>query len=74
MEFWVMHPDSLVELEARKRGEAIKSARQWRIADEMAGSQPRWTRKQSCWVLCQLGRLLINIGQHLEQYGTPQVA
>ena len=72
MELWTMHPDALVEIDAQKRHEAIQRAKRWHLMRETLSNQPSWTRKQSCWMLCQLGRLLVNLGQHLERYGAPQ--
>lgn len=74
MELWTMHPDALVEIEAQKRREAIQRARLWHMMHEALNDHPSWARKQSCWILCQLGRLLVNLGQQLERYGAPQTA
>jgi hypothetical protein len=34
--------------------------------------QPDWLPRQGCWLLCQLGHLLVALGERLEQYGLPQ--
>lgn len=74
MELWTMHPDALVKIEAQKRHEAIHRAKLRHMMREALSNQPSWTKKQSCWLLCQLGRLLVSLGQQLERYGTPQPA
>ena len=72
MELWTTHPDALVKIEAQKRHEAIQRAKLWHTVRAVLNDHPSWTKKQSCWILCQLGRLLVNLGHQLERYGTPQ--
>ena len=74
MELLTVHPDTLVKIEAQKHHEAIQRAKLRHTVQEALSDQPSWTRKQSCWILCQLGRLLVSLGQQLERYGTPQTA
>lgn len=31
----------------------------------------RWLPRQGCWLLCQMGRMLVMLGRRLEQYGLP---
>jgi hypothetical protein len=31
-----------------------------------------WLPRQGCWILCQMGRMLVMLGRRLEQYGLPQ--
>jgi hypothetical protein len=31
-----------------------------------------WFDQQRCWLLCRLGRLLVALGERLEQYAIPQ--
>ena len=49
-----------------RRNETRKLLRQ-------AGLEQRgWLSRQNCWLLCQLGHLLVALGRRLERYGRPQ--
>ena len=74
MELLTMHPDTLRKIDAQKHREAIQQAKLWHMVREAQNNQPNWAKKQSCWVLCRLGRLLVSLGQQLERYGAPQTA
>jgi len=38
-----------------------------------AGLEQRgWLSRQNCWLLCQLGHLLVSLGKRLERYEQPQ--
>jgi hypothetical protein len=34
--------------------------------------QQGWMARQSCWLLCQMGRLLVTMGLRMERYGLSQ--
>ena len=34
--------------------------------------QQGWLSRQNCWLLCQLGHLLVALGRRLERYERPQ--
>ena len=42
------------------------------LAREARRAQPNWVSRQRCWLLCQLGRLLISLGRHLLEASLPQ--
>jgi hypothetical protein len=60
---------------------SVKAVMDLRVADALqdaesrallrqATIQPRtWLPQQGCWLLCQLGHLLVALGRRLEQYG-----
>jgi hypothetical protein len=39
---------------------------------QMKARRPSWVHRQRCWVLCQLGQLLVTLGQRLQRYSTAQ--
>jgi hypothetical protein len=36
--------------------------------------RPGWMMRQGCWLLCQLGHLLVALGQRLQGYGPARPA
>lgn len=53
----------------RHNFEALRLSRKARLA----GALPQgWMARQGCWLLCQMGRLLVAMGLRLEQYGLTQ--
>lgn len=52
--------------------EAQRDAENRRLLRSVKMDQRRWLPRQGCWLLCQLGRLLVALGQHLQRYGHPQ--
>ena len=54
-------------MEMRKEG-----AQQWsgsRLLLRQANLvRPSWFSRQRCWLLCQLGRMLVALGERLERY------
>ena len=44
-----------------------------RLLREAGVHKRGWLSRQGCWLLCQLGRLLVALGQQLEQYGQPGI-
>jgi hypothetical protein len=51
--------------ETARRCEARRLLRQAGI------DQRGWWTRQRCWLSCHLGRLLVALGQRLQQYGQP---
>jgi len=51
--------------EAARRCEARRLLRQAGI------DQRGWWPRQRCWLVCYLGRLLVALGQRLQQYSQP---
>jgi hypothetical protein len=49
--------------------EALRLSRAARLAGAL---QPGWMARQSCWLLCQIGRLLVAMGLRMERYGLSQ--
>jgi hypothetical protein len=64
-----VHPDLDKRMEDRRRAEARHQAETWRLLRQVKANQPGWFVRRGCWVLCQVGHLLIRLGQQLEQYG-----
>jgi hypothetical protein len=58
----------------QQRRDAEREAERWRLS-RLAHVQVRgWAVRQGCWLLCQLGRWLIQLGRTLQAYGAPQPA
>ena len=64
-----VHPDLNKRMEDRRRAEARHRADAWRLLRQARGNRQPWFAQQGCWLLCQLGHLLIRLGQQLERYG-----
>ena len=43
-----------------------------RLQREARGAHQSWLPHQSCWLLCQLGRLFVSMGVRLLHAGLPQ--
>lgn len=71
-----MHPDMQKRVQDGRRQEAMRQAEVWRTLHQgrARASRPGWLYGQRCWLLCQLGRLLVRVGQQLEGYGLSQPA
>jgi hypothetical protein len=54
-------------MEMRKEG-----AQQWSESCHLLRQaklvRPSWFSQQRCWLLCQLGRMLVALGERLERY------
>jgi len=42
-----------------------------RLLREAGIDKRGWLPRQSCWLLCQVGRLLVALGEQLQRYGQP---
>jgi hypothetical protein len=58
-----------MELQAK---EATRKAELRRVVCAADMKRRGWLSQQSCWLLCQIGRLLVALGHRLEQAGMPQ--
>ena len=56
----------------RQLKESMQQAKTHRMARELRREHPGWVARQSRWLLCQSGRLLLAAGRRLEQRGLPQ--
>ena len=56
------------QVQALRRQDMRRDAQQWRLA-RWAGSRPVWLSQRGCWVLCQIGRWLVRVGEQLQSYG-----
>ena len=53
-----------------RRADERQQALMWRLSRQVsARGQPSWLSQQGCWLLCQLGRWMVNLGRQLQQYG-----
>ncbi len=64
----------LIEQEMKmKTREALREGEKYRLLREARLDHQRWLSRQGCWFLCQLGRLLVALGQQLQRHGQPQI-
>ena len=52
--------------------ETLREAETRRLLHEAGIDGRGWLLRQGCWLLCQVGRLLVNLGQRLQQYDASQ--
>jgi hypothetical protein len=53
-------------------GEALHAAEERRLLRAARLVRRGWLFRQRCWLLCQLGHLLIALGQRLRDLGLPE--
>jgi len=58
------------EMQSKHR-EALRQAEQRRLLRQARTAQRHWLPRPGCWLLCHLGRLLVNLGQQLQRYAQP---
>jgi len=58
-------------VEAR-RHEASQMAEIHLLHQRFPNLPPAWLPRPGCWILCQLGNLLVALGQRLQKYGLAQ--
>jgi hypothetical protein len=57
-----------------RRRDAERYAENWRLM-RLAKPARAWTLpKSGCWLMCQLGQLLVRLGRRLQGYASPQPA
>jgi hypothetical protein len=56
----------------RHAEEAARHSEFRRMLREANIERRGWLSRQGCWLLCQIGRLLVAVGHRLEQSGMPQ--
>ena len=49
--------------------EELRQAETRRLLREAGIDRRGWLARPGCWLLCQVGRLLVALGRRLEQYG-----
>jgi hypothetical protein len=59
-------------MEDRRRAEMMYRAEAWRLLRQVGEPRSQWLTRQGCWLLCQLGRFLVELGRQLERYGLLQ--
>jgi hypothetical protein len=64
-----MNPSLYKRMEDRRRAEMRQVADDWRLLRQ-GQERHGWLSQKGCWLLCQLGRLLVKAGQQLQAFGT----
>ena len=67
-----VHPDLQKRVEDRRRQEAMRVAETWRLLHQARAQRPTRLSRSGCWLLCQLGHLLIRWGRRLQEVNSPQ--
>jgi hypothetical protein len=67
-----VHPDLQKRVEDRRRQEAMRVAETWRLLRQARAQRPARLSRPGCWLLCQLGHLLVRWGRRLQEVGSPQ--
>jgi hypothetical protein len=52
----------------------LRQATRWRLLRDAGLVRGIQIKRSVCWLLCQLGRALIALGQQLEHVGQPRLA
>lgn len=61
-------------LTREKIAERLHQAEIHRLLHQAKPRRPSWLHRQRCWLLCQLGHLLVTLGRRLQQYSSAQPA
>jgi hypothetical protein len=48
--------------------ETLREAETRRSVRQASIDRRGWLLRQGCWLLCQVGRMLVNLGRRLQQY------
>ena len=52
--------------------ETLREAETRRLLRQAGIDRRGWLLRQGCWLLCGVGRLMVILGQRLQQYGASQ--
>ena len=63
-----MPGDLYQRMEHFRRAEMERDAAEWRVL-HAAHRQRSWFARSGCWLLCQLGRELVELGRALQRAG-----
>ncbi len=68
----MLYPDLVAAevLMERVVAERLREAENYRLLCEIRASRRNWLFRQCCWLLVGFGRLLVALGQRLQQYGS----
>ena len=69
-----VHPDLYKRMNDRRRKEAEGQAESWRLLRQARAGRSRWLPRPGCWLLRQLGHMLVKVGRWLQAYASPQQA
>ncbi|MBN1580671.1 MAG: hypothetical protein JXA89_08195 [Anaerolineae bacterium] len=60
-------------VEDQRRADRRRDAERWRLLRQgRRRSEQDWLSRQGCWLLCQLGRWMVRLGQGLQRAGAYQ--
>ena len=52
----------------------LRQAERWRLLRQAGLVREIQLKRSACWLLCQLGKTLVALGQQLEQHSQPALA
>jgi hypothetical protein len=63
-----LHPDIDAAAAKARHADIRREAERWR---QTRITRSGWLSRQGYWLMCQLGRALVRLGQRLANYGSP---
>jgi len=57
-----------------RRRDAERYAENWRLMRQAKARRSWSLPRPGCWLMCQLGQLLVRLGRRLQGYASPQPA
>jgi len=64
-----LSPELHSRVQRERRQEMLHDAEMFRLLRQGRRRQQTWIARQGCWILCQLGRWLVRLGQQLQNAG-----
>ena len=57
-------------IEDERRADQRRDAEVWRLLQLSRRRPQHWLARKGCWLLCQVGRWMVRLGQELQRAGT----
>jgi hypothetical protein len=66
-----MNGDVVYRVRKEQQRDQLRQVERWRVQRQAGLVSSIQLKRSACWLLCQVGRTLVALGQQLEQYGQP---
>lgn len=70
----MMNEYVMQRVKQEEKKDQLRQAAHWRLLREAGLVRAPQIRQTACWLLCQLGRALVSLGERLEQSAQPRLA
>jgi hypothetical protein len=70
----MMHDYAVHRIRQEENKDQLRQAARWRLLREAGLVREVQLKQSACWLICQLGRALVALGEQLEQAGQPRLA